>query len=140
MGTRSGGYSAVMPPSPHYCHHTRSHRHGELHKSTEFNHYDLCLGEQSFHSRCFLLVLGLKRSVMVLAKHLSNTLSSGFWALWRAALMMTRGFQDSLDPRINTNTHCASNNKVSRMHRFSEIMLESSHVFTHFGPIPGIIV
>ena len=75
---------------------------------------------------------------MVLAKHLTNTPSSGLLAFGRAALMMTRGFQDSLDLWIITITHCSSDNKVSRMHRFSEIMLKSSHVFTHFGPIPGI--
>ena len=75
---------------------------------------------------------------MVLAKHLTNTPNSGLLALGRAALMMTRGFQDSLDLWIITITHCSSDNKVSTMHRFSEIMLKSSHVFTHFGPIPGI--
>ena len=103
----------------HFHINARSHRHGEVHKSTELDHYDSYgSGEQSFHRQCLLLVSGSKCAVtLFVGKTLKQQQGSKFWVggSWAScARMMTRSFPGF--PGL-TQTH-----NMSKMHGFSEIM------------------
>ena len=127
MGTRSAGYSAVQPPFPHYCSSIPSPRRtAQVHRARPLR---LMARRTKLSQPVLSAGFGLKMWRHGVGKTLEQ--GSEFWVGWLLGELCAD--DDSLVsriPRINTNIHCYSGN-MSKMHDFSEIMGNSSHVLDY---------